>query len=163
MLGVHIADVTHFLKEGTAMDEEAFARSVSTYLPGEVIPMLPEKLSNDMCSLVEGKDRLTFSVFMEIDPEGEVIKYDIKESVIKNSKRFAYEQVEDIIKGRLEIKDRRIKEMVLLMAKLKDVLRAKMLKGGMVDFELGEPVLVMGDGFKVRDIRENLGLIRTNL
>ncbi|HNZ28482.1 MAG TPA: RNB domain-containing ribonuclease, partial [Candidatus Goldiibacteriota bacterium] len=158
MLGVHIADVTHFLKEGTAMDEEAFARSVSTYLPGEVIPMLPEKLSNDMCSLVEGKDRLTFSVFMEIDPEGEVIKYDIKESVIRNSKRFAYEQVEDIIKGRLEIKDRRIKEMVLLMAKLKDVLRAKMLKGGMVDFDLGEPVLVMGDGFKVRDIKRKLGL-----
>ncbi|PKL91001.1 MAG: hypothetical protein CVV21_09350 [Candidatus Goldiibacteriota bacterium HGW-Goldbacteria-1] len=158
MLGVHIADVTHFLQEGTAMDEEAYERSVSTYLPGEVIPMLPERLSNDMCSLVEGKDRLTFSVFMEINPEGEVIKYDIKESVIRNSKRFAYEQVEDIIKGRLEIKDRNIKEMVFLMAELKDVLRKKMLEGGMVDFDLGEPILLMGDGFQVRDIRRKMGL-----
>jgi ribonuclease R len=157
-LGVHIADVTHYLKEGSPMDVEAYKRALSTYLPGEVIPMLPERLSNDMCSLVEGKDRLTFSVFMEINKEGVIVDYDIKESIINNRMRLSYEQAEDIIQGKLVIKDTGIRDMLVNMNRLKGILRQKMIKDGMVDFSLGEPVMTLGEGFKVRDIKRKIGL-----
>src|ERR1035437_1119748 len=95
-LGVHIADVTHYMKEGSALDAEASLRGTSVYLPGSVIPMQPEKLSNDICSLREGVDRMTFSIFMNMDGNGVIEDYEIKESVIKNHKRFTYEEVDDV-------------------------------------------------------------------
>jgi ribonuclease R len=108
-LEVHIADVTRYVRENSALDTEARKRSSSIYLPVEVIPMLPEALSNDLCSLREGVDRLAFSIFMEIDNKGEITSYKIEETVINNKKRFTYEQVQDIIDGRPRQKKRALK------------------------------------------------------
>jgi len=157
-LGVHIADVTFFLKEGTALDQEAFARGLSTYLPGEVLPMLPEELSNGACSLVEAKDRLTFSCIMKLGVKGDIISYEFKESVIRNKKRFTYEQVEEIIRGNSEAPDSKTGSAIMAMNDLKDILRQNLLKGGMVDFSLGEPVLELDGNNEVTDIKRKLGL-----
>ncbi len=157
-LGVHIADVTYFLKEETALDKEAFLRGLSTYLPGEVIPMLPEELSNGACSLVEGEDRLTFSCIMKIDEKGNIKSYEFRESVIRNKKRFTYEEVEEIIRGNKEAQDEKITKAIFAMNDLKDILRQNLLKGGMVDFSLGEPVLVLDEKKEVIDIKRKTGL-----
>jgi ribonuclease R len=94
-LGVHIADVSHYVTEDSALDQEAFARGTSVYLVGGVIPMLPERISNELCSLRPDEDKLTFSVFMTIDPEtGEVTKSEFKRTVIRSAMRFSYEEAE---------------------------------------------------------------------
>lgn len=99
LLGVHIADVTHYVRPDTFVDNEARHRGTSVYLPGKVIPMLPESLSNNICSLKEGEDRLTKSVFMTLDRDGNSIKSDIKHSVINVTKRLTYEQAAAILTG----------------------------------------------------------------
>ena len=152
-LGVHIADVSHYVREGMALDDEARERGTSVYLPGEAIPMLPEKLSNGVCSLREGEDKMTFSVFMDIDKRGEVTSYEIKETVINNKKRFTYEEVEDILLGLSKFKDKKIIDMLLLMAELKAILREKFRRGGNIDFDLGEPTLILNDNKEVIDIK----------
>jgi ribonuclease R len=96
-LGVHIADVSHFVQEGSLVDKEAFLRGTSIYLVDRVVPMLPEHLSNELCSLQPGIDKLTFSCIMEISGEGEVINYELKPSVINSKRRFSYEEVQGII------------------------------------------------------------------
>jgi ribonuclease R len=157
-LGVHIADVSHYVREGTHLDGEAGERGTSVYLPGEAIPMLPEKLSNGVCSLREGEDKMTFSVFMDIDGRGEVISYEIKETVINNKKRFTYEEVEDILLGISPFKDKKIKDMLMLMAELKAILREKFKRGGNIDFDLGEPTLILNDNKEVIDIKRKESL-----
>ncbi|HDT15538.1 MAG TPA: VacB/RNase II family 3'-5' exoribonuclease [Firmicutes bacterium] len=157
-LGVHIADVTAFLKENTKMDAEAYARGLSTYLPAEVIPMLPEKLSNNICSLVEGEDRLVFSVFMKINGKGEVESYEIKESVIRNSFRMTYEQAQEVIKGNKKDCPEKISGMLVLMDELKNILRKNLIAGGMIDFSLGEPVLILSGDNEVIDVKRKEGL-----
>lgn len=152
-LGVHIADVAHYVKPGTEIDSEAGKRGTSVYLPGEAIPMLPEKLSNGVCSLREDEDKMTFSVFMDIDGRGEVLSYEIKETVIRNKKRFTYEEVEDILLGTSKFKDRKIKDMLLLMNGLKTILKEKFRRGGNVDFTLGEAILILDENKKVLDIK----------
>ena len=97
LLGVHIADVSFYVREGTKTDEEAAGRGTSVYLMNNVVPMLPEKLSNDLCSLKESKDRLTFSVQMEINQSGDVVNFNLNKSIINSSKRFSYEEVQKII------------------------------------------------------------------
>ena len=99
LLGVHIADVTHYVKEGGPIDREALKRGTSVYLLDVVIPMLPRVLSNDLCSLQPGKDRLTLSVDMEISPEGEVVGHEIYESVINSKARLVYDDVSDLLEG----------------------------------------------------------------
>ncbi len=151
-LGVHIADVSYFVQEGSDIDYEALLRGVSVYLPYRVIPMLPEKLSNDICSLKEGKDRFTFSVFIKIDKNGEFLSYEFKESIINNKKRFNYEEVQEILKGRLEIKDKKIEELLLNANHLKDIIGKKLYIDGMIDLNIGEPVFIYGPDNKIYNI-----------
>jgi ribonuclease R len=131
LLGVHIADVSYFVTEKTELDMEALKRGNSVYLVDRVIPMLPEELSNDVCSLKPKRIRLTYSVLMEISPNGVVVDYQIAESIIKSSRRFAYEEVQQIIeagKGELE-------ELILPLHQLSVQLRENRFALGGVDFE----------------------------
>ena len=102
VLGVHIADVSHYVKPNSALDREAHQRCNSTYFPGYCVPMLPHELSDNLCSLREGVMRLTVSVFMHVDKDGELISWRIARSVIKSSKRFTYKQVKKILDDELE-------------------------------------------------------------
>jgi len=99
ILGVHIADVSHFVRPGSALDREAYRRSTSVYLADRVVPMLPEALCNGVCSLVPGEDRLAFSVFMTFDKSGKMVKRSFAKSVIRSKARFTYEQVMQVIRG----------------------------------------------------------------
>ncbi len=99
VLGVHIADVSHFVTPGSALDKEAYRRSTSVYLVDKVIPMLPEQLSNGVCSLVPGQDRLTFSAFLTFDAKGNCVARRFAKSVIRSKARFTYEQVMEVIAG----------------------------------------------------------------
>jgi len=97
IVGIHIADVSHYVRKGTHIYNEALKRGTSVYLVGKVIPMLPEKLSNQICSLVPNEDRLTFSVILELDPNAVVKNYSINKSIINSKRRFTYEEVQDIL------------------------------------------------------------------
>lgn len=99
-IGVHIADVSHYVREGSALDREAYNRATSTYLPGQVIPMLPERLSNGICSLVEARDRLTVSVFFELDASFRTIASYHARSIIRSKRRFTYDEVDVVLDSR---------------------------------------------------------------
>ncbi|MDD7347283.1 MAG: RNB domain-containing ribonuclease [Clostridiales bacterium] len=101
-LGVHIADVSHYVKEGGAMDDEAFQRGNSIYLLDQVVPMLPSELSNGICSLNEGVDRLTLSCIMDINHKGEIIDHRIEETVINSKGRLVYDDVSDLLEGKID-------------------------------------------------------------
>jgi ribonuclease R len=133
-LGVHIADVSHYVREGTALDAEGYVRGTSVYMVNEVIPMLPERLSNDLCSLRPNVDRLTYSVFMEVNEGGSVDDYRIAKSVIRSARRFTYEEVQSIINRA----DGEHAEQVLRLQKLARVLLKRRMKQGSIDFDTGE-------------------------
>ncbi len=133
-LGVHIADVSHYVKEGTALEAEALERGTSVYLMNDVVPMLPEKLSNDICSLKEKVDRLVFSCFVEIDKKGSIISYEICKSVINSKKRFTYEEVQEI----LDKQKGKFLDKLNEMNELHKILFARRLKEGSLDFESTE-------------------------
>lgn len=133
-LGVHIADVSHYVTEGSALDEEALKRGTSVYLMNDVVPMLPEKLSNDICSLKEKVNRLVFSCFMEIDTKGNVIKYNIHKSVINSKKRFTYEEVQNILDDGKGLYYDKLNEM----NELHHILFKKRMDEGSLDFESTE-------------------------
>ncbi len=149
-LGVHIADVTHYVHEGSPMDEEAFRRGTSVYLVDRVIPMLPHKLSNGICSLNAGTDRLALSCIMDIDLHGKVLGHEIAETVIRVDRRMTYTAVNEIITGRnpevtAEYGD--FVEMFGQMKELADILREKRRARGSIDFDLPETkVLLDKDG-----------------
>lgn len=139
-LGVHIADVSNYVKEKNPLDKEALKRGTSVYLIDYVIPMLPKKLSNGICSLNPNEDRLTLSCIMEIDSNGKVVNYDIKESVIKSYARMTYEDVTKILKGDEELSER-YKDLApdfRLMEELCLVLYKKRMQRGAIDFDLKE-------------------------
>lgn len=98
-LGVHIADVAHYVREGSKLDQEAWKRGTSVYLVGRVLPMLPQELSNGICSLNPHEDRLTLSVFMDIDEKGVVLHHDIQETVINSTERLIYDDVSDLLEN----------------------------------------------------------------
>jgi ribonuclease R len=149
-LGVHIADVSYYVRENAPVDDSARERGTSVYLVDRVIPMLPERLSNELCSLVEGADRLTFSVLMALSPDGELISYDIKESVIRNKKRFSYKEAQQVIDGEIS---HPYAPQLCLMVELADLLIARRTRRGSIDFdsleveirldEKGEPVEIL--------------------
>jgi ribonuclease R len=133
-LGVHIADVSHYITEGSALDEEAIARGTSAYLMNDVVPMLPEKLSNDVCSLKEKVERLAFSVFMEIDKKGTILNYELDKSVIKSKKKFSYEEVQAI----LDKQEGPFLDELNRMNELHKLLYKRRLDEGSLDFESTE-------------------------
>ncbi len=147
-LGVHIADVSEYVKPGSALDEEAFKRSTSVYFPDRVLPMLPRELSNGICSLNEGVVRLTLSCIMEIDSSGEVVDRQIVKSAIKSKRRMTYNQVEAIVDGdeKLSKEFADVKPMLMLMADLQTILTNKRDERGSVDLDVKEAHITYNDG-----------------
>ncbi len=134
LLGVHIADVSYYVKENTQLDAEAQRRGNSTYLVDRVIPMLPEKLSNEICSLNPGVPRYAFSVDMEINKNGDLVNYSIYESIIKSKRRYNYEEVLDIIqKGEGDNL-----ELILDLNELAKLLKSKRIENGGFEFHTNE-------------------------
>ena len=144
-LGVHIADVGEFVKKGNALDEVAFERGTSTYFPTSVLPMLPVDISNGICSLNEGVERLTLSCIMKVDKEGKVFDYQIKESVIKSSARLTYTQVYAVMQGKADAKAGKFKKQILLMARLAKILQQNRQKRGALDLDIAEPQFVFDE------------------
>ncbi|MBK5246062.1 MAG: ribonuclease R [Peptostreptococcaceae bacterium] len=148
LLGVHIADVSHYVSEGGHLDKEALKRSNSVYLIDQVIPMLPTILSNGVCSLNEKVDRLTLSIDMEINSQGKVVNHTIYESVINSSARMVYSDVSDIIENKsvdLISKYASIYEEILLMDELALVLRKKRNDRGSLDFDFDEAYITLNN------------------
>lgn len=156
-LGVHIADVTHYVKEKSKLDKEALKRATSVYLVDKVIPMLPKTLSNGVCSLNPFEDKLTLSVFMEIDHKGEVVKHDIKETIINSKARMTYTEVSDI----LEKDDEKLKKTFAKVAddfftaeKLARILMKRREKRGAIDFDFPEAKIILNNDGDVVDIKQ---------
>ena len=148
LLGVHIADVSHYVRPATALDAEAAARATSVYFPGLTLPMLPEKLSNDLCSLRPAVPRLTVSVLMEVSADGRVLRSEFAPSVIRTVERMTYTSVFRVLEGD-EAERRRYAGLVdgfLLMRDLARALRARRIADGGLDFDLVEPELVYEQG-----------------
>ncbi|WP_332407110.1 ribonuclease R [Lactococcus laudensis] len=144
-LGVHIADVSYYVTEGSALDREALNRGTSTYVTDRVVPMLPERLSNGICSLNLGVNRFTQSCVMEINSDGHVVNYQISQSVIKTTERMTYSDVNEMLAGNQEFLDKFavIAESVEQMAKLHEILLAMRARRGSIDFETQEAKIIV--------------------
>lgn len=160
-LGVHIADVSYFIKENSPLDEEALRRSNSVYLVNRVIPMFPEPISNYLCSLVEGQYRLTYSCFVEIDLDGRIKSYDFKRSVIKSIRRCTYQEVEEVLNKKKSL-SLKIDSALILMNELKTILRQRRVEEGSINFTSYEQSFVIGRE-KVKSVKMNSSLISENL
>lgn len=146
VLGVHIADVSNYVQENSALDKEALNRGTSVYLVDRVIPMLPHRLSNGICSLNEGVDRLALSCIMTVNPKGEVIDYRITESVICVTKRMTYTSVKKILEDKDEEEKEKYKELVPMferMEELAGILKEKRRKRGSIDFDFPETKMIL--------------------
>jgi ribonuclease R len=147
-LGVHIADVSHYVRQGSALDEEALSRGTSVYFPERAIPMLPEALSNEICSLKPQVDRFTMSAIMELDNKGRVVDYRLVPSVIHSRERMTYTAVNEIItspEGATARSYAHIKEMILRMHQLALVLIKRREERGAIDFDLPEAEILFND------------------
>lgn len=147
-LGVHIADVTNYVQENSALDREAKKRGTSVYLADRVIPMLPHTLSNGICSLNEGEDRLAMSCLMKIDKNGTIVDHEICESVIRVDRRMTYTAVKQILEDEDEEQCRKYEEFVLMfreMARLSSILREKRHRRGAVDFDFPETKVILDE------------------
>lgn len=155
-LGVHIADVTHYVKDKSPLDKEALKRGTSVYLIDRVIPMLPKKLSNGICSLNPKVDRLTLSCFMQIDNKGKVIDHEIMESIIKTSERMTYTDVTKILRDKDEETMKRYDYLLNdfnLMEELSQILYKKRVTRGAIDFDFEESYIVLNELGKPIDIK----------
>ena len=155
-LGVHIADVSHYVKEKNPLDREALKRATSVYLIDRVIPMLPKKLSNGICSLNPKVDRLALSCFMIIDGKGKVIQHEIEETVIKTSERMTYTDVTKILENNDEELIKRYDYLVddfKAMEELCNILREKRMRRGAIDFNFEESKIILNDLGKPIDIK----------
>ena len=155
-LGVHIADVTNYVTEGSPLDQEALRRGTSVYLADRVIPMLPHKLSNGICSLNAGTDRLALSCIMEIDEQGRVLGHEIAETVIRVDRRMTYTAVNAIVTDRDEAVMQEYEdfvEMFDLMKELADILRGKRRQRGSIDFDFPETKVILDERGKAVDIK----------
>ncbi|MDI6715461.1 MAG: ribonuclease R [Actinomycetota bacterium] len=146
-LSVHIADVSHYVRIGSALDEDAYLRGTSVYLADRVLPMLPHKLSNNICSLNPNVDRLTLSVEMVIDDRGEVIDFEVHRGVINSNFRLTYEQVDEAFKtGQYPNAD--VRDLLINMRELSDILENKRLKRGSLNFETVEPKVILDEALR---------------
>ena len=148
ILGVHIADVSHFVIPGSALDREAYKRSTSVYFADRVVPMLPEELCNGVCSLVPNEDRLAFSVFMTFDKKGAMTKRTFAKSIIRSKARFTYEEVMTVLSGGVAKKlGKRETKLVREINELAQQLRALRFSAGALDLEVPEAEVVLdGEG-----------------
>jgi ribonuclease R len=140
-VGVHIADVSHYVKPNTALDKEAYQRATSVYLPDRVLPMLPEKISNELCSLRPNEDKLTFSVLFELDEKAIVKKYWIGRTVIHSNKRFTYEEAQEIILGA----ENEYKKEILQLHSYSQQLRQRKFDAGAINFSSEEARFILDE------------------
>ena len=166
VLGVHIADVSHFVTPGSALDKEAYRRSTSVYLVDKVIPMLPEQLSNGVCSLVPGQDRLAFSAFLTFDAKGSCVARRFAKSVIRSKARFTYEQVMDVIAGRAVAPRPPLtaRKAILAIHELAQQLRCNRFAAGALDMDVPEAQILLDEkgmmtGIEVRPYDESHQLV----
>ncbi|MBP5600114.1 MAG: ribonuclease R, partial [Lachnospiraceae bacterium] len=161
VLGVHIADVANYVQENSALDREALKRGTSVYLADRVVPMLPHALSNGICSLNEGVDRLAMSVIMTIDATGKTVDYDICESVVNINHRMSYTQVKKIIEDKDEEMIKQFEDVASMLEKMQElslILRDKRHKRGAIDFDFPETKLVLnkdGEPIEIKPYERN--------
>ncbi|MEP0829252.1 MAG: ribonuclease R [bacterium] len=158
-LGVFIADVSHFVPEGSELDKEAFRRGNSVYLPGAVIPMLPEKLSNDLCSLKPNRKRLVYATIIEFDDNGKVLGYEITEGVINSRAKLSYEEVQEYFdKGQSSDGMGKVAENLSLARQLAAVLTRKRMLEGSLDFDLPEAKIILNSRGEIVEIGNRVRL-----
>ena len=153
ILGVHIADVSYYVKEGTELYKEALDRGTSVYLVDRVIPMLPHKLSNGICSLNPNEERLAVSCVMEINPKGKVVDYDIFPSVIKSRKQMTYNNVNKVLEGNTPEDYKEFEDDLNLMEELAVILRNEKLSRGYLDFDAKEAKIICDEKGKPIEIK----------
>ncbi len=154
-LGVHIADVSHFVREGTALDREALARSTSIYLVDRVVPMLPERLSNDLCSLKPYVDRLTYSCIMEVTPRGMLEELKRDAGLFNSKRRFNYEEAQEILSGKNSAQpefDTTLREM----NELAHILTKRRLRNGGLDFDTPEMKVILDEAGVPIELRKKM-------
>ncbi len=154
-VGVHIADVSHFVPEGSALDAEAEERGTSVYLIDSVVPMLPEELSNGICSLVPNEDRLAYTVFMNVTGLGQVRSSEIVESVIRSKARMTYQEAADVLSGK---KTGRHQQELHLLAALSQVLMKLRQEEGSIDFDIAQKQIVLDEEGVPRRIKPEVRL-----
>ena len=153
ILGVHIADVSYYVKEGTALYKEAYSRGTSVYLVDRVVPMLPHKLSNGICSLNPNVDRLAISCIMEITPNGKIVSHDIFESIIRSRIQMTYKKVNKILNDEETPEGYEpFKDDLKLMWELAKILRKEKLARGYLDFDVDEPKILVDENRKPYDV-----------
>ncbi|MBQ4611013.1 MAG: ribonuclease R [Clostridia bacterium] len=154
-LGVHIADVSHYVRAGGAIDKEAYKRGTSVYFPDRVLPMLPKELSNGLCSLNPNEDKLTLSCIMDIDRRGRVVKHSICESVICSDRRLTYEDVNAMFEGDRALREqyRDVLPMLMEMRELMGILRAKRNARGAIDFDLPEAKIILDNEGRAENVK----------
>ena len=157
-VGVHIADVTHYVRPGDVLDKEAYERGTSVYLVDRTVPMLPEILSNNLCSLREGEEKLTFSAVFEMNAKAKVIKRWFGRTVIKSNKRFSYEQAQEIIEAAAagQAVQPEGRQAVLELHKLASIMRAKRFAEGSISFERPEMKVIVDSNGKPLDVVEKI-------
>ena len=169
-VGVHIADVTHYVRPGDILDKEAYERGTSVYLVDRTVPMLPEVLSNNLCSLREGEEKLTFSAVFEMNAKAKVIKRWFGRTVIKSNKRFSYEQAQEIIEAaaagqavpdaeqapQSAVVQPEVRRAVLELHKLASIMRAKRFAEGSISFERPEMKVIVDSNGKPLDVVEKI-------
>ena len=155
-LGVHIADVSNYVQGGSALDREALKRGTSVYLADRVIPMLPERLSNGICSLNQGQDRLTLSCLMDVNEKGKVISHKIAETVIRVDERMCYTDVKNILEDTDEVAKKRYEALIpmfFLMKELSGILRSRRHTRGSIDFDFPESKIILNAAGRAIDVQ----------
>ena len=155
-LGVYIADVSYYVKEGTYLDKDAYSRGTSLYLADRVIPMLPIKLSNDLCSLNPNEEKLAIACEMEIDCDGKIISSELFETVIKTTKRLTYNKCNEVLETKNCISDSEYLEVLPhleIMKELADILETKNTKRGSLDFDVPESKIIVNDKGEAIDVK----------
>ena len=164
LLRVHIADVTHYVPINSPLQKDAYRKGTSTYLGGKVIPMLPHELSNGICSLNPGVDRLAITCNMEIDNNGNIVDHSIVKSVIRSDKKMSYDKVNDILKNNIIPDDyKEFASTLKLLEKLSLILRKKRIKSGSVEFGVGDKELIYDEDYNMIGATEEINDVGENL